>query len=145
MRALQAEIPPLPEQHEIVRRVEELFALADQIEKRVEEARSRAKHLTQSILAKAFRGELTAQWRAEHPDLVSGENSAQALLERIRTSRSTMAERSRSRSGEGSGKGKRGRKPVTDLDRAESRSSVKRETVAAEGAEPRKRGRPRKI
>ena len=113
----------IAEQHEIVRRVEELFAYADQIEKRVEEARSRAKHLTQSILAKAFRGELTAQWRAEHHDLVSGENSAQALLERIRAARSNAPE-----------KGKRGRKAVTE--------SVKKETV---GAEPRRRGRPRTI
>jgi len=127
-------IPPLPEQHEIVRRVEELFAYADQIEKRVEEARSRAKHLTQSILAKAFCGELTAQWRAEHPELVSGENSAQALLERIRAARAQVPE-----------KGKRGRKAGTDLDRAEPRSSVKKETVAAKGEEPRRRGRPKKV
>ena len=74
-------IPPLPEQHEIVRRVEQLFAYADTIEKQVNNALSRVNSLTQSILAKAFRGELTAQWRAENPDLISGENSAAALLE----------------------------------------------------------------
>lgn len=101
MNSIPIPVPPLPEQHEIVRRVEELFALADQIEKRVEEARSRAKHLTQSILAKAFRGELTTQWRAEHPELVTGENSAQALLERIRAARAQAPE-----------KGKRGRKSL---------------------------------
>src|SRR5262249_49431683 len=50
--------PPLEEQHEIVRRVEALFNLADAIEKRVAAAQSRADKLTQSILAKAFRGEL---------------------------------------------------------------------------------------
>jgi len=51
-------LPPLPEQHEIVRRVEALFKLADSIEKRVEAATKRANKLTQAILAKAFRGEL---------------------------------------------------------------------------------------
>jgi type I restriction enzyme S subunit len=50
--------PPLPEQHEIVQRVEALFQLADAIEKRVAMATSSAERLTQSILAKAFRGEL---------------------------------------------------------------------------------------
>jgi len=51
-------VPPLPEQHEIVRRVEGLFNLADSIEKRVAAATKRAEKLTQTILAKAFRGEL---------------------------------------------------------------------------------------
>lgn len=53
-------VPPLPEQHEIVRRVEQLFAYADTIEKQVNNALARVNNLTQSILAKAFRGELTA-------------------------------------------------------------------------------------
>jgi type I restriction enzyme S subunit len=51
-------LPSLEEQHEIVRRVEALFKLADAIEKRVEAATKRADKLTQAILAKAFRGEL---------------------------------------------------------------------------------------
>jgi type I restriction enzyme S subunit len=50
--------PPIEEQHEIVRRVEALFTLADTIEKRVGAATKRAEKLTQAILAKAFRGEL---------------------------------------------------------------------------------------
>jgi len=54
------EVPfcPLEEQHEIVRRVEALFKLADVVEKRVAAATARAEKLTQAILAKAFRGEL---------------------------------------------------------------------------------------
>ncbi len=80
-------LPPLPEQHEIVRRVEQLFAYADTIEKQVNNALTRVNSLTQSILAKAFRGELTAQWRAENTDLISGENSAAALLEKIKAER----------------------------------------------------------
>jgi len=50
--------PPLPEQHEIARRVEDLFALADSIEKKVVAGTVRMEKLTQAILAKAFRGEL---------------------------------------------------------------------------------------
>lgn len=51
-------LPPIAEQHEIVRRVEALFKLADAIEKQVAAATLRAERLTQAILAKAFRGEL---------------------------------------------------------------------------------------
>lgn len=80
-------LPTISEQTEIVRRVEQLFAYADTIEKQMQAALLRVNNLTQSILAKAFRGELTAQWRAENPDLINGENSAEALLVRIKQER----------------------------------------------------------
>ncbi|HGM4804419.1 TPA: restriction endonuclease subunit S [Serratia marcescens] len=83
--------PPAEEQHEIVRRVEQLFAYTDTIEKQVNNALARVNSLTQSILAKAFRGELTAQWRAENPDLISGENSAAALLDKIKSERAASS------------------------------------------------------
>jgi type I restriction enzyme S subunit len=87
LRSLSFSFPSLQEQNEIVRRVEQLFAYADGIEKQVQNALECVNNLTQSILAKAFRGELTAQWRAENPDLISGENSAQALLAKIQQQR----------------------------------------------------------
>lgn len=90
-------IPPHDDQLEIVRRVEQLFAYADTIEKQVNSALTRVNSLTQSILAKAFRGELTAQWRAENPDLISGENSAAALLEKIKAERAASGGKKNSR------------------------------------------------
>ncbi|HBY9748291.1 TPA: restriction endonuclease subunit S, partial [Klebsiella pneumoniae] len=87
----------LHEQHEIVRRVEQLFTYADTIDKQVNSALTRVNNLTQSILAKAFRGELTAQWRAENPSLISGENSATAMLERIKAERATSSGKKSSR------------------------------------------------
>lgn len=97
VESLMYPLPPLPEQHEIVRRVEQLFAYADTIEKQVNNALTRVNSLTQSILAKAFRGELTAQWRAENPDLISGENSAAALLEKIKAERAASGGKKTSR------------------------------------------------
>jgi len=85
--AYPLEVPPINEQHEIVRRVEQFFTYADGIENQVQNALERVNSLTQSILTKAFRGELTAQWRAENPDLISGENSAQALLVKFQQQR----------------------------------------------------------
>jgi type I restriction enzyme S subunit len=83
-------IPNPEEQAEIVRRVETLFAHADSIEQQAKAGLERVNQLTQSILAKAFRGELTAQWRKDHPELISGDNSAEALLERIKAERAEM-------------------------------------------------------
>jgi type I restriction enzyme S subunit len=72
-------LPPLPEQKEIVRRVEAMFTLADQIEARFQTARAQVEKLTPSLLAKAFRGELVPQDPSDEP--------ADKLLERIRQHR----------------------------------------------------------
>jgi type I restriction enzyme S subunit len=83
-------LPPLPEQIEVVGRVEQFFTLADRIEQHIIDAQNRASQLTQSILSKAFKGDLTADWRAQNPDLISGENSAEALLKRIQAQRAAQ-------------------------------------------------------
>lgn len=90
-------LPTLDEQTEIVRRVDQLFAHADRIEQQVNQALARVNNLTQSILAKAFRGELTEQWRKDNPELISGENSAEALLEKIKAERTAKAPAKRTR------------------------------------------------
>lgn len=90
LNELSFPLPTIKEQSEIVRRVEEFTTFADQIEQRVKEAQTRVNNLTQSILAKAFRGELTAEWREKNPDLISGENSAEALLEKIKKEREAI-------------------------------------------------------
>ncbi len=82
-RDFEFPVPPIPEQHEIVRRVEALFAVTDQIEKRYAQAKAHVDRMTQSILAKAFRGELVPQDPNDEP--------ASALLDRIHTPRSLAA------------------------------------------------------
>lgn len=89
-REFKIPVPNIKEQIEIVRRVDQLFTFADQTEQRVNDAKARVDKLTQSILAKAFRGELTADWRAEHPELISGENSAEALLAKIQAAKAAL-------------------------------------------------------
>jgi len=68
-------LPPLEEQHEIVRRVEKLFALADSIEEKYKKAYERLEKLEQAILARTFRGELV------EPD--PNDEPAEELLKRI--------------------------------------------------------------
>ncbi len=79
LKSFELSVPSHAEQAEIVRRVEQLFAFADQLEAKVASAKSRIDHLTQSILAKAFRGELAPQDPNDEP--------ASVLLERIQAQR----------------------------------------------------------
>ena len=89
VKAFRVPLPPLLEQHEIVRRVSALFALADRIEAKVAAATKKADGLTQAVLAKAFRGELVPTEaelaRREGRDY----EPADKLLERIKAERST--------------------------------------------------------
>ncbi|UQA51421.1 restriction endonuclease subunit S [Vibrio sp. ED002] len=78
-RESKVPLPPLGEQKEIVRLVEQYFTFADTIEAQVKRAQARVDNLTQSILAKAFRGELVEQDPSDEP--------ADKLLERIAEAR----------------------------------------------------------
>ncbi len=74
----------------------------------------REKSILAMSMAKAFRGELTADWRAANPDLISGEsrqsafciagipsvhghNSAEALLEKIKAEREALQPKKKTR------------------------------------------------
>ncbi len=69
-------LPSIKEQQEIVKRIESLFKIADTIEQQYQKAQTDLETLNQSILAKAFRGELVPQNPKDEPVSV--------LLERIR-------------------------------------------------------------
>lgn len=48
--------------------------------------------LRQRILQEAIEGKLTAKWRNEHPELISGDNHASKLLEKIKAEKQTLTE-----------------------------------------------------
>ncbi|MDD2302380.1 MAG: restriction endonuclease subunit S [Eubacteriales bacterium] len=75
-------LPPLEEQKEIVAQVDKLFALADKVEEHYQKAWARVDALSQSVLAKAFRGELVPQDPDDEP--------AEKLLQRIREEKEKM-------------------------------------------------------
>jgi type I restriction enzyme S subunit len=75
IKTIPCHLPPLPEQAEIVRRVEVLFAMADRIEARLSSAQKTVDRLTPAVLAKAFRGQLVPQDPTDEP--------AEALLARL--------------------------------------------------------------
>ncbi|MDX2242853.1 MAG: AAA family ATPase [Leptolyngbyaceae cyanobacterium bins.302] len=74
-RSMPLPIPPPDEQNEIIRRVESLFAYADRIGTRYQNALMQVERLTPVLLDKAFNGELVPQDPNDEP--------ASILLERI--------------------------------------------------------------
>ena len=58
IKSMPIPLPPLTEQHEIVRRVGALFERADAIDREVAAAGRRCERLTQAVLGKAFTGKL---------------------------------------------------------------------------------------
>lgn len=84
VRRVPIALPSLEEQDEIVRRVDELLALAEKLQRRYQAASSRVDQLTPSVLAKAFRGELVPQDPNDEP--------AERLLERIRAAPGSSAD-----------------------------------------------------
>ena len=127
LKELLLSCPPLPEQAEIVRRVEALFAIADRLEARHKAAATHFQRLTPALLAKAFRGELVEQDPADEP--------ASVLLERIRAQRAAA--------GEGAKAGGRGRRPKVSTPEAERGAAVEEQEPSPE--QRRGRGRPCKV
>lgn len=79
--------PPVNEQKIIVKLVKQYLELIHRIEEIIRSAQKRVNLLTQSILGKAFSGELTAEWREQHQQLITGINSAESLLAKIQAER----------------------------------------------------------
>jgi type I restriction enzyme, S subunit len=80
---LEISLPPLARQREIVQRVEALFMLADDVDRRVQLALKRNQQLPQAILSRAFSGNLVVN----EADVARAEGrtfeSAAALIDRI--------------------------------------------------------------
>ena len=76
--------PPLPEQHRIVDKIEELFTKLDAGVEALKKIKEQLKRYRQAVLKYAFEGKLTEEWREQH----KGElEPASVLLERIKVER----------------------------------------------------------
>lgn len=83
LREINIFLPPILEQQKIVEEIEQRFSVADEIEKTVENTLKQAERLRQSILKKAFEGNLVPQ----NPD----DEPASVLLERIKAEKAKKA------------------------------------------------------
>ena len=76
-------VPPLNEQKRIVAKLEALRGHSSRARAALEAVEPLLERFRQSVLAAAFRGDLTRKWREQHPDV----EPAEVLLERIRAER----------------------------------------------------------
>ena len=76
---LKFPLPPLNEQRRIVAKIEELTAHSKRARAALDEVPTLIEQFKQSVLAAAFRGDLTADWREKNPDV----EPAEKLLERF--------------------------------------------------------------
>ncbi|RKH21213.1 hypothetical protein D7V77_29865 [Corallococcus sp. CA041A] len=76
-------LPPLNEQRRIVAKLEALLARSRRAKEALDVIPALLARFRQSVLAAAFRGDLTRDWREANPDV----EPASALLERIRSER----------------------------------------------------------
>ena len=76
-------IAPLPEQSRITSKIESLQSRSTKAKKALDAIPPLLEKFRQSVLSSAFRGDLTADWRAQNPDI----EPAEKLLERIRKER----------------------------------------------------------
>jgi type I restriction enzyme S subunit len=102
---LEFGLPPLPEQHRIVAKIEELFSELDKGIENLKIAQAQLKVYRQALLKHAFEGKLTAQWREENRDKLE---TADTLLKRIQAERE---QRYRQQLAEWEAAGKQGSKP----------------------------------
>ena len=84
LSALKVPIPPLNEQKRIIHKIEELQSHSRRAKEALETIPDLLEQLRQSILAAAFRGDLTKKWREKHKDKIE---PATELLKSIRTER----------------------------------------------------------
>jgi type I restriction enzyme S subunit len=76
-------LPPLNEQRRIVAKLEDLLARIERAKDALGAIQPLLEKFRQSVLAAAFRGDLTADWRGKNPDV----EPAEELLKRIRLER----------------------------------------------------------
>jgi type I restriction enzyme, S subunit len=77
-------LPPLPEQHRIVSKIEDLFTKLDEGVDELKKAKAKLRRYRQAVLQAAFTGELSKNWRESHHDQIddAGQVLAMVLQER---------------------------------------------------------------
>jgi type I restriction enzyme S subunit len=90
LRELEFPIPPLPEQHRIVARIEELFTQLDAGVASLMKVQAQLRRYRQAVLKAAFEGRLTQEWREEHKGEIE---PAEKVLKSIESERITSKDR----------------------------------------------------
>ncbi|PLX14058.1 MAG: hypothetical protein C0594_00525 [Marinilabiliales bacterium] len=87
---IELSLPDYEVQKKLYKSFSEIEKACHSASKEFEYQLSLVKQLSQAFLREAMEGKLTRAWREEHPELLEGENSATALLERIKAEKEQL-------------------------------------------------------
>jgi type I restriction enzyme S subunit len=89
LATLELPLPPLPEQHRIVTKIEELFSDLDAGVESLRKIQAQLKRYRQAVLKAAVEGKLTAEWRKANAGKAE---PASVLLEKLRARKDAKAQ-----------------------------------------------------
>jgi type I restriction enzyme S subunit len=144
VKAFNVCLPPVGEQKRIVAKVDALQARSRRAREALDAIPALLDRFRQSVLAAAFRGDLTADWRAKNPDV----EPASVLLERIRAERKVRwiaaeAEKGRARAEKRAAKKGQAWGPEQDAKALEAgRKKAEKKYTAPEPVDPEAEGLP---
>jgi type I restriction enzyme S subunit len=92
IKEIQIPIPSIDKQITLIDLIERINGDYDKILIEQKIQLSLLKQLRQAVLQEAIEGKLTSDWRKAHPELISGENSAEALLQQIRAEKQKLVD-----------------------------------------------------
>lgn len=92
-------LPDLQSQRAIAKRFFHCYDGKKGLDNQSEEQLSLLGKLRQAVLQEAIEGKLTAEWRKQNPKLISGENHASKLLERIRAEKERLIKEGKMKKG----------------------------------------------
>jgi len=90
-------VPPIDKQEDFLRRIKRTESAFSALRDELLYQKRMLSQLRQSILQEAISGKLTAEWRKQHPELISGENHASKLLEKIGTEKDLLTKKRKMR------------------------------------------------
>jgi len=94
LNRLEIPVPPLPTQHRIVEKIEELFSELDHGVENLKKAQKQLKTYRQAVLKDAFKGKLTKDWRdLRQAQDADGLSTPEELLEQIKDEREAHRKR----------------------------------------------------
>lgn len=86
----ELQIPPIEDQEDYLKRIIFIHQQLGQLNYELDTQSQYTSSLRQTIVQEAIEGKLTAMWRQEHPELLSGNNHASKLLERIKAEKEQL-------------------------------------------------------
>lgn len=84
------QIPPIEHQTRFLQRITWVDSLLEKLDRELDTQDSYIVSLRKTILQEAIEGKLSAEWRRDHPALISGDNHASKLLENIKTEKERL-------------------------------------------------------